>query len=82
VKTALALAISAYLWTMALALIPPYWVHVPAPLVFLLCPACILTITVDPSFSTVALFLAPIDAFIYGLIGIWIASKLRRSSIS
>jgi len=74
VKLALVLVACAYLWTIALAVVPPSWVQIPTPVVFLLCPACILTPTVDPSFSTVAILLAPINALVYGLVGICIGS--------
>jgi len=79
VKLALILAACAYLWTITLARVPPSRGHIPMPLVFLLCPACILTPTVDPSFSTVAILLAPINAFVYGLVGICLGSLLRLS---
>jgi hypothetical protein len=42
----------------------------PSPqLVFSVCPACVLTILVDPSLSTVLLFLAPLSAAVYGAVG-------------
>ena len=74
VKLFVTFAVCAYLWTLALALVPPA-TDIPAPVVFVLCPACVLTITVDPKFSTVALILAPLNAGIYGLIGLAIASS-------
>jgi hypothetical protein len=79
VKLALILAASAYVWTLVLALVPPNRVDIPVPLVFLLCPACIFTPTVDPSFSTVAILLAPMNAFVYGFIGFCLGSLLRPS---
>lgn len=42
----------------------------PTPqLVYTLCPACTLSVTVDPSLSTVLLLLAPLDAAVYGALG-------------
>jgi hypothetical protein len=42
----------------------------PSPeLVFSVCPACALTITVDPSLQTVLLLLAPLSAAVYGALG-------------
>jgi hypothetical protein len=35
----------------------------------LVCPACVATITVDPSFGAVALVLAPMNAAVYGSFG-------------
>ena len=82
VKLFVAFAVCAYLWTLALALVPPATLDIPAPVVFVLCPACVLTITVDPKFSTVALILAPLNAGIYGLVGLALGSSrvFRRRS--
>jgi hypothetical protein len=42
----------------------------PSPqFVFSVCPACALTITVDPSLATVLLGLAPLSAAVYGSLG-------------
>jgi len=38
-------------------------------LVYAVCPACALTITVDPSLASVLLILAPINAAVYGAMG-------------
>jgi hypothetical protein len=78
VKLLIVFAVCAYLWTLALALVPPSKLELPAPLVFLLCPACLLTITVDPAFSTVALILAPLNAVVYGLFGLVLGSALHH----
>ena len=78
-ETGLILAACAYLWTLALGLVPPSRVNIPVPLVFVLCPACIFTPTVDPSLSTVAILLAPMNAFVYGLLGLCIGGLLRPS---
>jgi hypothetical protein len=68
-----------YLWTVLLYFAPHTW-HPPALLVFLLCPACLLTITVDPSFGTVLAALAPINALVYGLIGLVLGKVFGRSA--
>jgi hypothetical protein len=81
VRVALILAVCAYLWTLALALVPTSGVDIPVPVVFLLCPACIFTATVDPSFSTVAILLAPMNAIVYGFLGLCIGGLLRPSQL-
>jgi hypothetical protein len=50
--------------------------HLPPTIVYTVCPACALTITVDPSLSSVLLILAPVNAAVYGAIGATIASVL------
>ena len=57
-----------YLLTVGLDLIPPSW-HATPQLTYLLCPACVLTITVDPSLGSVVLMLAPLNAAAYGSLG-------------
>ncbi|HZW81094.1 MAG TPA: hypothetical protein VFF50_11535 [Candidatus Deferrimicrobiaceae bacterium] len=53
----------------------------PSPqLVFFVCPACALTITVDPSLGTVLLGLAPLSAAVYGSLGgilgyVWVVRR-------
>ena len=50
--------------------IAPHALHPPNPqFVFSLCPACALTVTVDPSIGAVLLFLAPLSAAVYGSLG-------------
>jgi hypothetical protein len=61
-----------------MVLAPLSW-NPPSILVYLLCPACLLTITVDPSFPTVAFILAPLNAVVYGLLAI-VSGKLLRPS--
>jgi hypothetical protein len=41
----------------------------PMALVYSLCPACVLTVTVDPSLSTTLFVLAPLNALVFGAIG-------------
>lgn len=38
-------------------------------LVYSLCPACVLTVMVNPSLSTALVLLAPLNAFVFGAIG-------------
>jgi hypothetical protein len=78
IKLLLLFAASAYLWTVGLAFAPPN-LRLPAPVVFLLCPACLLTITVDPSLPTVAFGLAPLNAIVYGLVGLGLGKVIRSS---
>jgi hypothetical protein len=63
-----AFAIVSYLLNVGLSLAPHGWPH-NAQLVFAVCPACPLTITVDPSLGTILLLLAPLSAAVYGSLG-------------
>jgi hypothetical protein len=76
-KLAMIFAVCAYVWT----LIPPSRLDLPVPVVFLLCPACIFTVTVDPSFSTVALLLAPLNAVVYAFLGLCLGGLFRPSQL-
>ncbi len=58
-----------YLITVGLDLAPHTW-HVSTQLVYLFCPACVLTITVDPSLLSVLFLLAPLNAAVYGPLGV------------
>jgi len=57
-----------YLLTVGLDLVPSSW-HSTAQASYLLCPACVLTITVDPSLASILLLLAPLNAAVYGSLG-------------
>jgi hypothetical protein len=57
-----------YLLTVGLNFAPLNW-HLTKQAAFLLCPACVLTITVDPSFRAVLLVLAPLNAAVFGSLG-------------
>jgi hypothetical protein len=48
----------------------------PQAIVYTVCPACALTITVDPSLSSVLLILGPVNAAVHGAIGVTIAFVL------
>jgi hypothetical protein len=80
-KLSLGLGALSYLITVGLYFVASIW-HPSAKTVFATCPACALTFTVDPSFASVALSLAPIDAMVYGVIGlvIGVAVETFRSS--
>ncbi|MGD0182098.1 MAG: hypothetical protein ABR880_24745 [Candidatus Sulfotelmatobacter sp.] len=68
VKLAAVFAVVSYLFTVGLGLAPLNW-HLSANMVYLVCPACVATITVDPSFGAVALVLAPLNAAVYSSFG-------------
>jgi hypothetical protein len=70
-KTALGFAVLGYLVTAGLYLAPARWHPSPA-LVFTLCPPAFLTITVDPSLPSVAIILAPLNAVLYGAVGLMV----------
>jgi hypothetical protein len=81
-KTSLAFAAVGYLVALGLYFAPLSW-HIPAAIVYALCPAAYSTITVDPSFPSVALILGPINASVCGVglaIGrsLWFATKLLK----
>jgi hypothetical protein len=61
-----------YLVAIGLYLAPVRWFrwHPSPSLVFAVCPPAFLTITVDPSFTSVAIILAPLNALVYGLVGL------------
>jgi hypothetical protein len=77
-KLLVGFAACSYLWTALLYFAPHSW-HPEPLLVFLLCPACLLTITVDPSLGTVLMLLAPLNAVVYGLLGLGLGKLLRPS---
>jgi hypothetical protein len=61
-------AATSYVIVVLLALLSPSARLSPLA-TYSLCPACVLTITVDPSPASVLLILAPVTAAIYGAIG-------------
>ena len=75
-------AVFFYLLTVALNFAPHSW-HPSPQLVYAACPACVLTITVDPSLGTVLLLLAPLNAAVYGSLGAalgYVLFVLRKGS--
>jgi hypothetical protein len=66
IKMLAGFAVVSYLVVVGLSFAP----HTSSPqFVFSVCPACALTITVDPSLGTVLLVLAPFSAAVYGSLG-------------
>jgi hypothetical protein len=63
-----AFAVVSYLLVAGLSVAPHGW-HPSPQFVFFICPACGLTITVDPSLGTVLAGLAPLSAAVYGSLG-------------
>lgn len=61
-------AVVSYLVDVGLFFAPYTWLRSPK-VVFAVCPACALSITVDPSLGTVLLGLAPLSAAVYGSLG-------------
>jgi hypothetical protein len=76
-KIALAFAIVGYLVACGLYFSPARW-HPSPSLVFTLCPPAFLTITVDPSFTSVAVILGPLNAVIYGVVGLLIGLAVEE----
>jgi len=76
-------AAAGYAVAVALYIAPGRW-ELPPMLVFSLCPSALASFTVDPSASSVAFFLAPINAIIYAVVGTfgWLAYKECRTEIS
>lgn len=55
----------------------------PSPgLVFSVCPAAMLSISVDPSWLTVLVLLAPINAALYGAVGVVLAWIFDRITLA
>ena len=69
VVTALFFALAGYAVATTFGLVKPSSVSIPAFVIFALCPVAVLTITVDPSLTTVLTFLAPLNALVYALVG-------------
>ena len=57
------------LLVVAFTLIPPRMASPSMPAVYSLCPACVLTATVDPSLATSLIILAPLNALVFGAVG-------------
>jgi hypothetical protein len=81
IQTLLGFAACSYLVTTGLGL----WgaaLSPPPAAVYTVCPACVLTLTVDPSPLSVLLVLGPVNAAVYGSIGGtvgWLSVLLRRA---
>lgn len=68
IKMLAGFALFSYILTVGLDFVPLRW-HPDPQLAFLVCPACALTITIDPALGTVLLLLAPLSAAVYGSLG-------------
>ena len=68
IKMLVGFAVVSYLVVVGLSFAPHSWQPSPQ-FVFSVCPACALTVTVDPSLGTVLLGLAPLSAAVYGSLG-------------
>jgi Na+/melibiose symporter-like transporter len=49
--------------------VPPSLTPPPMVLTYSLCPACVVTVTVDPSLTTALFLLAPLNALVFGAVG-------------
>ena len=58
-----------FLLVVVSSFVPLRFARPPVPLVYSLCPACVLTITVDPSLPTILFVLAPLNALVFGAVG-------------
>ena len=68
VRVTIAFAVFGYFICIGLFFAPLSW-RLPPIVVYAICPPALLTITVDLSFRTVALMLAPMNALVYGTAG-------------
>lgn len=65
----LAFAAAGLLLVIILSFIPHQSFEPPMGLVYSICPACVLTVTVDPSLTAVIVALAPLNALVFGAMG-------------
>lgn len=82
IKMLAGFAVVSYLVVVGLSFAPHSW-SASSQFVFFVCPACALTITVDPSLGAVLLGLAPLSAAVYGSLGAvlgYISVVLRKGS--
>jgi hypothetical protein len=77
-RTAVTFAGLGYLIAMGLYFAPEGW-HFPSGLILAICPPAFLTriSMTDPSFTSVAVILAPLHALLYGILGLSIGLLLR-----
>ncbi len=67
IKMLAGFAIVSYVAVLVLPLVSP--AHASSQFAFLVCPACALTLTVDPPFAFILLVLGPFSAAVYGCLG-------------
>ena len=77
-------AATSYLLALVAYLAPHSW-NLDAQVMFLLCPMYFIKMTFDPSLVAVLLLLAPMNAAVYGALGLtlgyaWLAFRKRTSS--
>ena len=77
IKVALGIGIVGYCVAIGLYLAPSHW-HPTPTFVFAVCPPAMLTITVDPSLLAVATVLAPLNAVLYGIVGLLIGFAVKE----
>jgi hypothetical protein len=65
----LSFAVLGLLLVAVFSFVPPSFARPPIPLVYSLCPACALTVTVDPSLPAALFVLAPLNALVFGAVG-------------
>lgn len=72
-RTALAFAVFGYLIAIGLYFTPLSW-HFRPDFVLAICPPAFLTTIsmTDPSFTTIAVIMAPLNALLYGMVGLLI----------
>ena len=78
IRLLLVFATFSYLLVAALTVAGPS-LEIPPGILYAVCPACALTITVDPSLISVLLVLAPVNAAVYGAIGATIGIVLAAT---
>jgi hypothetical protein len=76
IKVALGTAIVGYCVAIGLWAAPSNW-HPTSTFVFTICPPAVLTITVDPSLLAVVTVLAPLNALLYGIVGLLIGFAIE-----
>jgi hypothetical protein len=73
----LAFAAAGLLLVIIFSIIPHQSFEVPMGLLYSICPACVLTVTVDPSLTAVIVALAPLNALVFGAFGAVIGNAVN-----
>jgi hypothetical protein len=78
-RATLMFAVVGYLIALGLYFAPVNW-HLRSTFVLAICPPAFLTTIsmTDPSLATVAIMLAPLNAVLYGIVGIFVGLVARR----
>jgi hypothetical protein len=69
-----------FLLVIVFGIIPPRYAELPTPLVYSLCPACVVSVTVDSSMRTAVFLIGPLNALAFGAIGGVIGTSVRMIS--